>query len=133
PVATPDQWLQQRRPELLKLFAEQVYGKAPPGPDNLKFQILSQDANALGGKAIRKEIEVTLAEGPEPVKMTMLLYVPKNARPAPVFWGLNFAGNHSITDDPAVRLNPNWIADRYPGVENNKASEASRGSAAKRW
>lgn len=134
PVQSSQEWFEKRRPQLLKIFTEEMYGKAPPAPApaSLRFQILSHDENALDGLAIRKEIELTLADKPHPVKMTMLLYVPKTQRPAPVFWGLNFLGNHGITTDPAVRLNTNWMRANA-GVVDHKATEASRGSNARRW
>lgn len=135
PVKTSKDWFERRRPEILKIFTEQMYGKAPPAPTSasIRFQILSHDENALDGQAIRKEIEITLVEKPHPVTMTMLLYVPKSKRPAPVFWGLNFRGNHGITTDPAVRMNTNWMPAHAPGVVDNKATEASRGANARRW
>jgi len=132
PVTSAQQWTEKRRPEILRIFTEQMYGKAPAVPANLRIQILSRDENALEGNAIRKEIEITLAEAPQPVKMTMLLYIPKSNRPAPVFWGLNFRGNHSVISDPAVRLNTNWMADS-PGVIDHHATDAARGSRASRW
>jgi len=133
PVKTSREWLEQRRPQILKMFTEEIYGKAPPAPANVKFEILSQDENALDGKAIRKEVEITLTDELHPVKMTMLLYVPKQHRPAPAFWGLNFRGNQAITKDPAVRLNPNWMPAKAVGVADHRATDASRGDRVSRW
>jgi hypothetical protein len=50
-----------------------------------------------------------------------------------VFVGLNFAGNHSVLDDPEIRLSTVWVPDRYPGVSNNRATEESRGGQKDRW
>ncbi|UUO08527.1 acetylxylan esterase [Blastopirellula sp. J2-11] len=132
-VASPEQWTEQRRPELLKLFEEHVYGKSPAAPDKLKYRVVAEDDNALDGLAIRKQIEIVLAEQPQRVTMNMLLYVPKTDRPAPVFWGLNFRGNQTVTADPEVLITPNWVANGTPGVVNNKATEASRGVYTGRW
>jgi hypothetical protein len=133
PVTTAEAWNKQRRPQIFQLFQEFVYGKAPAAPKDLKFHVISEDGHALGDKAIRKEIEITLAEKPRPVVMTMLLYIPKQSRPAPVFWGLNFRGNQTVTDDPGVRLNPNWMTSRSAGVVDNHATEESRGTRTNRW
>lgn len=133
PVTTPEQWNTRRRPEILKLFSEQVYGKYPDAEFPITFREISRNDNALGGKAIRKEVEIQVTQKGEPVVMTMLLYIPKSQRPAPVFWGWNFRGNHSVTTDPEVRLNPNWIRNGNPGVVNNRSTEASRGSQVSRW
>ena len=127
PVANAADWVDRRRPQILTEFTELMFGKAPPAPKKIEFKIVSQNDQALGGKAIRKEIEITLAEQPQPVRMTMLLYVPKSGQPAAAFWGLNFWGNHSVTAETDVRLNPNWIDNHAPGVVDHRATEASRG------
>ena len=74
-----------------------------------------------------------LAEQPQPVKMTMLLFVPRSAQPAATFWGLNFQGNHTVTTETDVRINPNWMPKEASGVVDNHATEAARGTQADRW
>jgi len=47
---------------------------------------------------------------------------------------LNFSGNHSISKDPQIRLNTNWMRpNKKRGIVDNRASEVSRGVAASRW
>ena len=69
--------------------------------------------------------------------MDLLIFLPRSAakdRPAPAFVGLNFAGNHAVSNDPGVRVSKAWMRDAPEGgVENHKATEASRGSKASRW
>lgn len=133
PVATAEDWTLRRRPELLEAFASMVYGQSPPAPEDVKFEVISQKDDAINGKAIRKEIAVTLVSEPKPVVMTMLLYIPKSTPKAPVFWGLNFRGNHSITAEKDIQLNPNWVTSNSPGVVDNKSTEESRGTRTNRW
>ncbi|WP_437193195.1 glucuronyl esterase domain-containing protein [Planctomicrobium sp. SH527] len=133
PVKTAEDWIQRRRPELLEAFASMVYGQSPPTPTEVKFEVISQKDDAINGKAIRKEIAITLVSEPKPVVMTMLLYIPKSTPKAPVFWGLNFRGNHSITAETDVQLNPNWVTSNSPGVVENKSTEESRGTRTNRW
>ena len=57
-ISDKDIWFKKRRPQILELFEQQVYGKAPDKPDNLSFEIVSIDKKALNGKATRKEITV---------------------------------------------------------------------------
>ncbi|MBC8002201.1 MAG: acetylxylan esterase, partial [Opitutaceae bacterium] len=54
-VTTVRQWEKQRRPELLELFAAEMYGRSPGKPRRIKAEVTSLDKSALGGKAIRKE------------------------------------------------------------------------------
>ena len=132
PVKNARRWSRHRRPEILTLFAEQMYGKAPSGPFPIDVIEKSRDENALGGKAIRQEIEISLVAGNPPHTMTMLIYRPKSESPVPAFLGLNFGGNHTITDDPEIELNPNWMRSK-PGVVDHKATEQTRGTSASRW
>src|SRR3712207_6881565 len=56
---------------------------------SMKFVVRSVDRNALGGKAVRKEVDVLFAGKEDGPKMTMLIYLPADARgPVPLFLGL---------------------------------------------
>ena len=96
-------WREKRRPEVLRLFEQYVYGKAPGKPEGVSVQPRSVDRNALGGRAIRKEVTIHLSpDGKEP-KIDLLTYLPKKTRgPSPVFLALNFKGNHTIHADPGI-------------------------------
>jgi hypothetical protein len=134
-VKSKDVWFEKRRPEILQLFEKYVYGKAPAKPEKMKFKIHSIDLNALGGKAIRKQVSVYFSEKKKNPKMDILIYLPKGrTKPISTFLTLNFYGNHSIIDDPGVILSKSWIRNNEEfGVINNKATEASRGVRAFRW
>ena len=132
PVTTKDQWFKERRPELKKLYEHYMFGASPPAPKvNAKIERI--DKNALGGKASLKEITLTFAgiDGP---KIHLLLVVPnKRDGPAPVFVGMNFAGNHTALDDPKIQLNPNWMYPTGKGVKDNRATDKSRGTQIDVW
>lgn len=127
-------WFQKRRPEILRLFETHVYGKSPAAPTTVPFDDLGTE-EALNGKVLRKQVTIypTGQKGELPVDV--LIYLPKNTtQPVPCFLGLNFKGNHTIENDPGIKLNPRWMRNSSEsGVENNKATEKSRGVAASRW
>jgi hypothetical protein len=84
--------------------------------------------------ATRKEVTLQIGDGPGAPAVHLLLYTPAGAaRPGPAFLGLNFQGNHAIHPDPRIALSQAWVADGYPGVVANRATERSRGAAAHRW
>lgn len=132
-VQDREQWEQERRPELKRLFQHYMYGYLPPAPKNLRATVEREDRAALGGKATLRE--VTLRFGPEGTLPLHLLLVVPNARkgPAPVFLGLNFCGNHAVLPDPGIRLPDGWMYPNYPGVVENRATEAGRGAHADVW
>src|SRR5207248_2197098 len=95
-VTTKKQWFKKRRPELKALFEHYMYGKMPPAPKHLKFTVERVNKNYFGGKATKKEITISFGETNFP-KINLLLVVPNHrAKPAPVFVGPNFCGNHTL-------------------------------------
>lgn len=103
---TAAEWEKKERPATLQRFKDYMYGIMPPGPDHLRLEQLSLKKDALGNTAIRKEIRIHCdMNNGRHRDFDLLLYVPKHLKkPAPVFLGLNFNGNHSITPEPDVRL-----------------------------
>src|SRR6476619_2461034 len=47
-------WLTKRRPEIVKLFEEIQFGRMPPRPHDLEFDVFDTGTPAFSGKAIRK-------------------------------------------------------------------------------
>ena len=132
-VADAEAWAANRRPEILRLFREQMYGRSPDRPSGMKFEVTSVDAEALGGRATRKQVSIIPVPERPDVHLDLLLYVPNQAkRPVPAFMGLNFGGNHTISTDPGVRLSESWMREA-PGVVDHRATEERRGAAASRW
>lgn len=134
-VATPDRWRERRRPEILELFRSQVYGRSPGRPNDMHFELREKDGRAFDGKAVRKQVRVYFAKGENEPWMDILVYLPAQAKgPVPIFLGMNFHGNHSIGQDPAVSVTEKWVPDaKDAGIVDHRATEASRGDEASRW
>lgn len=49
-----------------------------------------------------------------------------------MFVALNFSGNHTVMSDPGIALPTGWMP-KGPGVEDNRATAAGRGTAAGLW
>jgi hypothetical protein len=133
PVKTRSEWFARRRPELKALFEHYTYGKAPAAPEKVSARLDRENKTFLDGKATLKEI--TLSYGPSGTPpIHLLLIVPNEGRrPAPVFLGLNFYGNHAAVDDPHVAIPTGWVPSRSPGEKDNKATEGGRGAQADTW
>src|SRR5688500_18102356 len=59
-ITTPVNWFSIRRPEIIRLFENNVYGQMPKAYDSLTYSITNQDGGAMKGKALLKEIDITL-------------------------------------------------------------------------
>jgi len=129
------QWVQHQRPGMLKLFADNVYGRMPGKPKHMHFKVLSVDSFALGGAAIRKQVTIFFVNGSSAPSMDLLLYLPKSAKKmVPVFVGLNFYGNQTVNADTGIMLSTRWVMnDEQLGLSNNRATDASRGKDASKW
>ncbi len=128
-------WRTKRRPEVLHLFEQYVYGKAHGKPAGVSIQARPADHHALGGGAIRKEVTICLAPDGKGPKIDLLIYLPKDVSgPIPVFLGLNFDGNHTIHSDPGITPSDVLkLASQQPGKPSAEAVAKARGSSFNRW
>ena len=99
-------WQAKRRPELLRMFKEVMYGELPPLPDRIRYELLSEKKDAREGKAIRREVRIRFEmKNGRTHFMDLLYYIPANAEgPVPVFAGLTFFGNHAVTKEEDVLI-----------------------------
>jgi hypothetical protein len=134
-ISNSQQWMQYQRGAMLKLFADNVYGRMPGKPENIHFKTYSVDSFALGGIAIRKQVTVFFSKGDSSPSMDLLLYLPRRAKkPVPVFIGLNFYGNETINADTGIHMSDRWVMnDEGFGIVNNRATESSRGKDSSKW
>jgi hypothetical protein len=132
-VASKEQWVSKRRPELKALFQHYMYGYLPAAPAKIGVRVERENPKFFGGKATKKEVTISL--GPRGCPPIHLLLVIPNQRkgPAPVFLGMNFCGNHALVKDPDVPLPTGWMYPNQPGVKNNRATEAGRGKQVDVW
>ena len=128
-------WFEKRRPEILNLFEQHIYGRMPGKPELMSFEITSIDKNALKGKATRKEVSVVMENAHTEVQMDILIYFPNfHPKPHPNFIALNFYGNHSIHQDPNITLSKQWVPKRMAyGIRKHRSTEKSRGVLSFRW
>ncbi len=136
PVTDAATWQERRRPELLRLLADNVYGRTPAGrPKDMHWKTGVIDRGALGGKAVLKEITVWFSAGEAGQPMHVLVFQPNRAAaPCPVFLGLNFYGNHTVHADPRITLPASWVTnnEKY-NLKDHHATEAMRGCEAAQW
>ena len=134
PVKTSQEWTRLQRPYIYTLFQQHVYGRFPRRKIPFTHTTLEPGGTVLNGMGNRKQIRIALKPGDTSVYLDLLLYLPASARgPVPVFVGYNFNGNHTVQNDPAIKLSNSWIGPRARGVVNNHATDSSRGSDTASW
>ena len=110
PVRDARTWTEKRRPEVVRLFEEDQYGRSPGHPAGLKFDVFDKGTPAFEGKAIRRQVTVLFGSDK---KMELLLYLPAHAeKPAPFLLNLSFSANSNTVDDPGVKEGQVWGPDK---------------------
>lgn len=133
-VRNSKRWLKKRRPELLEYFTKNVYGEIPGELNISSFEVVEESPNALGGKAKRKQVELTFVKEGKELSFTILMYLPKSVKQVPLFIGYNFYGNHTITEDVNVIISDAWSRNNESfGIVHNQLTEQSRGVRNNRW
>ena len=118
-------WANKRRPEVLNLFATQVYGKTPKKSlGKPEYKVNTSEKVVFGGKeqknVIRKRVTIRFTEAPKAPVLEVLIYQPKADKPVPSFVVPNFGGNHTVIDDPEIPI-------------NELTKKQARGALANRW
>jgi hypothetical protein len=113
PVHDAKTWYAKRRPEIVRLFEENQYGRSPGRPGGMNFDVFDKGTPALDGKAVRRQVTAYFSGDKSGPKMDLLLYLPANARkPAPVLLNLSFTANSSAVDDPGIKPGEIWGRDK---------------------
>jgi hypothetical protein len=102
-------WYAERRPEIVRLFEENQFGRAPGRPADLWFRTNEQSGTAFDGKATRRQVTIFFTKDTAGPKVDLLLYVPANARgPVPLLLNVSFSANSSAIDDPGITPGQIW-------------------------
>lgn len=119
------EWEQVKRPQVLSFFDNDVYGRLPPPPAKLEFE-LAEYGYAFGGLAHRRQYVVHATDAKGTLSFNVLLYVPREIvlptgggtpGKAPTFVYPNFCGNWTLTDDPKVFAYKGYV---YPAKAHMK-------------
>jgi hypothetical protein len=99
-VRNARQWEKKRRPQVLEVFAQEMYGHMPARPEGLHFSTISEET-VYAGLGLRKVVRIYL-DADQTHWFDVLIHLPKDAvGPVPMFVGLNFKGNDATLDERA--------------------------------
>ena len=108
-IVSAEDWDRIRRPEILKLFEDNVYGQVPKDFDKIEFKVLEQNYKALNGKATYKQVAVDVIRNKKVITVQVHLFIPnKIKKPVPVFLTINHRGLDTMQASPE---NEFWPAE----------------------
>jgi (4-O-methyl)-D-glucuronate---lignin esterase len=108
PVRNVDTWTKQRRPELIKLYETEIYGRVPANAPKVTWEIGEVDREWWNGTAVRKKLVAHARAGSDERRFNVWLYTPATAtKPVPVVLSIIFApsargGGPAPTGEPLV-------------------------------
>ncbi|HVZ64486.1 MAG TPA: alpha/beta hydrolase [Lacunisphaera sp.] len=110
-ITTAREWEQTRRPEILELFRQQVYGRAPAKPEKVGFEIFEKDPAAIAGRATLKRVRITVTDQGKTFSFPLALLTPNGvAGPVPAFVLINHR-KASRADPTRKKVDPFWPAE----------------------
>ena len=129
-VTNAETWFAKRRPEILEAYRENIFGRSPAAGTNVTFNVWETATNALGGTAVRKQIEINFSGTADGPFAHLLLYTPAGKTASPTFLCLQFSGNYTVIDDPAIAIFPAWNYETgVPAMPKNPV----RGRFSRNW
>ncbi len=107
-VTTAQDWLTQRRPELLELFRREIYGRNPvERPASMSYDVQTIDETAFGGRAVCKLVKLTWRGPGGEGSMNLRLYLPKATPPTGCLL-LIVNRRRTIIDEAETNPSPFW-------------------------
>lgn len=93
PVRDRQTWIRQRRPEILRVYESEIFGRVPKTAPKVTWEVTETNPRARDGAAIMKKITGTVGSAPDAPQIKLTLYTPARAKKAvPVILLVNFGG-----------------------------------------
>jgi dienelactone hydrolase len=126
-------WTRERRPEILRLYETEIFGRIPP-----KTPKVSWETVPIRGFVSETTMDMTLAIGKigdaaDAPKMNVTLYMPAQARAhVPVILLLNFGGGGAAVAEPPVAADIiahgwGYVTVGYQDIQPDKINTFDRG------
>jgi len=135
PIKNIGDWEIIRRPEIIKYYEENIYGKRPEFSPEIRYELKLNDTVEVDKiKAIHREVIITFFLNGDSLKINVTLFFPFPKHNPRIFLGLNFYGNQTISFDTSILLTNSYVENNKAfGISKNRANHDSRGKSAYRW
>lgn len=104
PVRNKRDWEKIRRPEIIRLFEDHIYGQMPKEIDSLTYSVRHEDPGSMNGKAHLKEIDIVIYRNNKSVTIQLVLFIPSDVpQPVPAFLHINNRGRENMDASRAAK------------------------------
>ena len=115
-ISSPKEWESLRRPQILSLYSNLIYGRIPEpeNPLEITFKLVEEDKAFMKGKATRKDIDIKISNNKGSKTMRFLVFSPNGVEgPAPAFLKHSF-NNTKSNDFDASLLRKGKLKNGWP-------------------
>ena len=92
-VTTAEQWRNIRRPQILSLFANFIYGAVPVPPDPIvqTYHVIKEDKSFMGDKVTKLDVSIRFKNRKGTAQTHIVIFIPNHAsKPVPAFMMMSF-------------------------------------------
>ncbi len=91
-VTSAKMWRERRRPEILRFYQNEIYGRIPDNAPKVTWEVTETDTTARDGAAIMKRVVGRMGDKPDGPKMNLTVYTPAKATgPVPMLLSITFS------------------------------------------
>ena len=99
-------WRTRRRPEILRMYETDIYGRIPANAPKMTWEVVDTDPAAKGNTAIMRRAVGRIGTAADGPRVTMMIYTPSKAnRPVPLILLVNFGGGPPVEGRPPSTAN----------------------------
>ena len=110
-VADAQTWRTKRRPEILRAYQTEIYGRIPANTPKVTWGVVDTDPAAKGNTAIMRRAVGRIGSAADAPRVTMMIYTPSNAaKPVPLILIINFGGGPPVEGKPPMQFNDPPVA-----------------------
>jgi len=112
PVRDAKTWLTERRPEIVRLYETEIYGRIPARTPKVTWQVTETDPRAREATVVMKKIVGKIGEAADGPKINVTLYTPASVKtPVPIILLVNFGGGSATPPAGAPSGDPPVAAE----------------------
>jgi hypothetical protein len=90
-VTSAAMWFKERRPEILKFYQTEIYGRIPANAPKVTWETTATDTKARNGAATMKRVVGKMGDKPDGPRMNLTIYTPAKATgPVPMLLSISF-------------------------------------------
>jgi hypothetical protein len=94
-------WFNARRPELMRLYEREIFGRVPTGAPKVRFEVVVKKAAALAGTAVRQHLRGHFGDQPGGPAVNVMVYrAPEAVGPLPLVLHITFGGDPDLPPLP---------------------------------